>query len=576
MTTPHRRPLENLNENANDPHTPTPSRFLKIATEATPHPSVQRILGLWKLEESQLADKGAEADGENSDDVKDEDVKDEDVKDQGLLVKENNLAPAPHAIPPSTDVTSTATGRVRRAGERIVNPYKEEHKALYDEAKEKLELLAHGGLEMTGRGKKGTAGPTNSGYRYSFRCTHWDKDDDTTCQAQGFINADFTFEMKSRHTAPTKDPANGDVDVSGTGCARYGHFRGLHASEVAVGVKHDTHAARTTRSKDLSLKILAQKVADKQTLATSKVEGDREENETDEVHFEKAPPTRRAICRWLAANKGHEHVDIADIGTCQGWVEKYWADKQSTQDNPIPCDVRVVFTDQWESSAKVPAEVKTEDIAPASRKSAKTATKTKPSASDDTHRETCNKKAAPQTVMNSIIILSTYVLMAICKAGQHASVDGTYRCAPGRSTIADFGVFSGRAYIPCFLGILTGPRSGDTSEHWGRFMAAVKTLLGGWSPHFSSRVMPDQRLEHGVGALCSNSMLLPPPAVLAPSEKDHAAACNQLQGDHAARRCVTLHCGRKLRRRTLGYRPQATGGFQTVFLPKDRPRRGPP
>ena len=59
----------------------------------------------------------------------------------------------------------------------------------------------------------------------------------------------------------------------------------------------------------------------------------------------------------------------------------------------------------------------------------------------------------------SMIVFTTEHLMDLCRAHRHASIDGTYRCAPGKATIANFGVFLGRSYLPCFMGIMSGERS---------------------------------------------------------------------------------------------------------------------
>ena len=182
---------------------------------------------------------------------------------------------------------------------------KEGHKALYKRAKEQVELLAHGGLEMFGRGRSGTASMECSGYRYDLACTHRTT---SKCPARCVINSDFSVDFIKGHNAPTPHPTAPNVFLPGTGCPRYGKFRGLHASEVRVAIVHDTAAARTTNAKDLSLKILAQKVKDK----TVKPEDRKAEDHIpvkpeDGVElpnlFEKAPPTRRAIRHWIHAYK---------------------------------------------------------------------------------------------------------------------------------------------------------------------------------------------------------------------------------------------------------------------------------
>lgn len=352
---------------------------------------------------------------------------------------------------------------------------KEEHKAMYKSAKEKVELLAHGGLEMLGRGRSGTASKVCSGFRYDLACTHRKT---SKCDAKCFINSDFSVEFVKGHKAPTPHPTTPNAFVDGTGCPRYGRFRGLHASEIKVAAIHDTAAARTTKAKDLSIKMLTQKVKDKEVKHENNVK--HEDGVVLPNPFEKPPPSRRSLRHWIHAHKGKERVDVANIGSCQQHVERCWEDKQKSAANPMPCEVKVVHTEQWNTDPKVAPKVAQEKGDPPSRKTAKTATTTAPASADVPPAG--KRKAADVPIHNSIVILSTVVLMQLCRASFDASVDGTYRCAPARSTIADFGVFAGRSYIPCFLGILTGPRSGDTSEHWGRFMAAVRGLLGDWCP----------------------------------------------------------------------------------------------
>ena len=82
----------------------------------------------------------------------------------------------------------------------------------------------------------------------------------------------------------------------------------------------------------------------------------------------------------------------------------------------------------------------------------------------------------------SMIVFTTDFLMETCRASKHSSIDGTYRCAPGKSTIANFGVFVGRSYLPCFMGILSGEKSGDTTDHWVHFLSAVHRARGTWAP----------------------------------------------------------------------------------------------
>ena len=353
---------------------------------------------------------------------------------------------------------------------------KEGHKVLYARAKEQLELLAHGGLQVLGSGASGTVSKTCSGSRYNLVCHHRKT---AKCEAKGFINGDFSVEFVKDHNSPTPHPTVPHMYLPGTGCPRYGKFRGLHASEVEVATAHDTKAARTTNAKDMSLKILAQKVTHKASIKPEPTDVQTEDDVELPNAFDKPPPSRRALRHFIHAHKNVERVDVSEIGSCQQHVEKHWEDKMKRETNQLPCEVRVVHTEQWES-APVAAKLEPSHDPP-SRKTRKTATATAPDTADVPH---AGKRKAPLPVSthNSIVIISTLVLMALCQSSCDAGIDGTYRCAPARSTIADFGVFSGRSYVPCFLGILTGPRSGDTSEHWGRFLAAVRRLLNDWCP----------------------------------------------------------------------------------------------
>ena len=257
---------------------------------------------------------------------------------------------------------------------------KEGHKALYKRAKEQVELLAHGGLEMFGRGRSGTASMECSGYRYDLACTHRTT---SKCPARCVINSDFSVDFIKGHNAPTPHPTAPNVFLPGTGCPRYGKFRGLHASEVRVAIVHDTAAARTTNAKDLSLKILAQKVKDKAVKPEDrKAEDHIPVKPEDGVElpnlFEKAPPTRRAIRHWIHAYKTKERVDVSNIDSCQQHVERYWDDKQKREKNAMPCEVKVVHAEQWETVPIAPKVTPKEEkdvtaSEPPPRKTAKTA-----------------------------------------------------------------------------------------------------------------------------------------------------------------------------------------------------------
>ena len=252
-------------------------------------------------------------------------------------------------------------------------------------------------------------------------------------------------------------------------------FRGLHESERHVVAAHNLTAPSATNAKAVSNKIAAKKAAEKRTQPAV-------QNPVPGVErvapFEKHTPSARSIRYIVNKAKAHNSVDSTSVGDVQTLVEKYWTEKQKNQEDPLPCDVKVIHSETWESEA----------IPPKSRKALKREPVENPAHADNespsrSRKTKTVKKEVPVTNQhNSIIIFSTPTLMALCMASDAASIDGTYRCAPARSTIADFGVFVGRAFVPCFLGILTGPKSGDTSEHWRRFLTAVTNALGGWGP----------------------------------------------------------------------------------------------
>lgn len=344
-------------------------------------------------------------------------------------------------------------------------------KLKYAKAKEDLELGARGGMKMTGRHPCGTPSDTHSGFRFRFRCCHHS---DTKCPASACINSDYSISVASTHKPPDKNSVTGEF-IAGTGCERYGKFRGLHQSELEIVAAHNVTAPSSTNAKAVSNKIAEKKLAEK-VKAEDAPNGD---GGAQEHAFVKHTPSARSIRHTVNKAKAHSTVDLTSVGDIQTFVTKYWTERYKEHDHPPPCEVKVVDSESWESEP-VPR------VAPKSRKANKVAAAANP-ASDDVQSPSRTRKTSrePKEVakqQNSIVVFSTVLLMTLCMSHSAASIDGTYRCAPARSTIADFGVFVGRAFVPCFLGILTGPRSGDTSEHWKRFLMIVKTALGGWSP----------------------------------------------------------------------------------------------
>ena len=360
----------------------------------------------------------------------------------------------------------------------------EGHKHKYNKAKETLELRAHGGMKQWGRNPWGAPSLTSSGYKFNFTCCKADVL--PGCPANGFINADYSVTVSATHRPPNKDASG--APVPGTGCERYGKFRGLHSSELEIVAAHDVNAASATCAKAVSNKIAASKLAAQRKAALiPPVEGQK----VVEV-FEKHTPSARSIRHTVTKAKGHCNVDLSSVGDITKHITEVWTGKHKDSTDPPPCEVVVVHTESWETAPLAPASRKTQkreeqanpdhadDVSPhRTRKTTRAPKEAPPRAPKDPAARA--PKEAPKAY-NSIIIFSTVVLMALCSGSSAASIDGTYRCAPGRSTIADFGVFVGRAFVPCFLGILTGPRSGDTSEHWRRFLMAVKHALGGWGP----------------------------------------------------------------------------------------------
>ena len=332
----------------------------------------------------------------------------------------------------------------------------------YNKAKEVLELGAHGGMKMVGRHAHGAASETHSGHRWSFLCCYHKTN---KCPASGTIASDFSVHVEAGHLIPDKNTAG--AFIAGTGCERYGKFRGLHQSEMEIVQQHDVTAPSATNAKAVSNKIAAKQLADRRAAAVTHQEG-------NEDTFVKHTPSARSIRHTVNKAKAHCDVDLSSIGDIQTLVEKYWSEKTKHDAHPVPCEVKVIHSESWET-----------EIPPRARKAPKTAPQATPARADDVSPVRTRKTRTPTEPPkshNSIVIFSTVLLMALCASSSAASIDGTYRCAPARSTIADFGVFVGRAFVPCFLGILTGPKSGDTTEHWRRFLVAVRNALGGWAP----------------------------------------------------------------------------------------------
>ena len=183
MSTPltnARTPLRDCNQNA--PHTPTPTQWLK-QSEFVPYrvpevvlpyhrgtpisPAVndshtKRVAALESsINNTMVAlmmplDHDADAELDSSDDDIAPTTIDYDTTAVPVLVTAVPPAVAPAlaaVVPPAVAPVLAAT-------------YKQHHKHLYSLAKEKLELLTHGGLEMTGRGKSGTLAEMCSGFRY--------------------------------------------------------------------------------------------------------------------------------------------------------------------------------------------------------------------------------------------------------------------------------------------------------------------------------------------------------------------------------------------------------------------------
>ena len=185
----------------------------------------------------------------------------------------------------------------------------------YNKAKEVLELGAHGGMKMVGRHAHGAASETHSGHRWSFLCCYHKTN---KCPASGTIASDFSVHVEAGHLIPDKNTAG--AFIAGTGCERYGKFRGLHQSEMEIVQQHDVTAPSATNAKAVSNKIAAKQLADRRAAAVTHQEG-------NEDTFVKHTPSARSIRHTVNKAKAHCDVDLSSIGDIQTLVEKYWSEK---------------------------------------------------------------------------------------------------------------------------------------------------------------------------------------------------------------------------------------------------------
>ena len=298
-------------------------------------------------------------------------------------------------------------------------------KARLAQAKEELYTLCEGGMAQTN--SKTRIG----GKKYWYACTDRKH---TGCPASGTVEPDWTVSVTAKHTP---------------GCRFRGNVKGLQPSEKAVLMKSDTTANPSTAK-------AAQDAILRHRDEATRVK--REKGEPVEAYALPIPSVRQ--CRYYN-NSVYEKptCNPDDVESIEDLLNRYHGDLHRGSQNPPPREVVVVKIEQWYTPAKERKSKRVKSEAPQTR------------------------AKEPEPELNSIIILSTPALMELCKAHKGASIDGTYRCAPGKSTICDFGVFVGRTFVPCFLGIMSGERSGDSSDHYTRYLQAVHAALGGhWEP----------------------------------------------------------------------------------------------
>ena len=133
----------------------------------------------------------------------------------------------------------------------------------------------------------------------------------------------------------------------------------------------------------------------------------RETGEPVEAYALPIPSVRQ--CRYCN-NSVYEKptCNPDDVESIEDLLNRYHGDLHRGSQNPPPREVVVVKIEQW--------------YTPAKRKSKRVKSEAP---------ETRAKEPEPEL---NIIILSTPALLELCKAHKGASIDGTYRCAPGKST----------------------------------------------------------------------------------------------------------------------------------------------
>ena len=304
----------------------------------------------------------------------------------------------------------------------------------YEEAKERLQLGCHGGMKQQFRSKVCEPTSNSSGHKYGFICHHG-------CGAKASLAPDWSFKVAKKH---------------GDGCERYHNYRGLLHSEKAILSKHSLTAADKTNSKTAQLRLVT--AIDERP----PVEGGAP---ISDAHTLDTPASMRAVRHFLRSQLPRTKFSAADVPSIEALLDRYHLELHKDNPNPPPRLVKVIKVEQWEVPVK--AKHKPSVAAAAPRKVGKKAVGTTPG--------TSTKTVVTET--NSMIILSTDALLELMASKSGASIDGTYKCAPGHSTIADFGVFVGRAFVPCCLGIMSGARSGDSTSHWEHFLAAVDAAV---------------------------------------------------------------------------------------------------
>ena len=358
----------------------------------------------------------------------------------------------------------------------------------HDEAMEHLQTACRGGLSESYRTKEGAQTRTSSGVSFMYVCSQNKSQNATGCPAKGVLKENWTWEAKAEHH-PTCKCFNvyrgvlfSDRVLATTG-ATTKNSRKIQDSIIADNLGKGGHAHTTSDPVIAGLKALIATIEPATELhAQLSSELSRRIAALPSEVFVRAAPSIRAIGHINRGMRGKTTFTDADRGDIDVLLDEFHAAQHPNEATRPPRTVRVLTIESWLAvpSSKKQRGVKRESSqgtqaheAGKSRKTGQTKPATAAPPVDDKE---------PVMDRRSMIVFTTDYLMDLCRAHRHASIDGTYRCAPGKATIANFGVFLGRSYVPCFMGIMSGERSGDTTDHWVHFLSVVQRALGSWAP----------------------------------------------------------------------------------------------